>query len=480
MRLGRLVFMLMGMAFVVGLTVWGAIEVWVDHLAMGDVHETTPPPQVPAADNGDVVKNDGGAVTRPEEGDAATPPPTGTQVDHDTGGQDGGVGADLVDGAQGDVGGGTYTPDDEAIRTPDEAGNDLARPNEPDQTPPPPAVVDRTHVLDTRLGMAMGETLSVLSQTELERHLDDLASLGVGWIRVDLAWSTVQPHSKERYRWDAFDRVVREARARDIEVLALITYTPQWARADTCRSTKKCEPADPQAFAQFAAEAVQRYGPMGVDTYEIWNEPNMQLFWAAGASGSRYTALLKAAYTAIKQVDPNAMVISGGLAPVATQGGNVSAREFVEQMYEHGVQGYFDALGYHPYSYPLAPHYYKASSPWSQIEETEWSVRGIMRENGDGTVPIWLTEYGAPTGGPGSVAESSEHDFPVPDHVTEAYQRHILADAIQENAQISHTGPLFWYSYKDLGTSQHDKELHFGILRADGTKKPAYEYLESR
>jgi hypothetical protein len=33
---------------------------------------------------------------------------------------------------------------------------------------------------------------------------------------------------------------------------------------------------------------------------------------------------------------------------------------------------------------------------------------------------------------------------------------------------------LFWYSYKDDGTASHTTENFYGLLRADGTKKPAY------
>ena len=326
--------------------------------------------------------------------------------------------------------------------------------------------------------MAMGETLSVLSEAELERRLDDLRALGVEWIRVDLAWNSIQPYSSEQYFWSNFDRVVREAHARDIETLALITYTPQWARKSDCRYTKKCEPQDPNAFAVFAKAAVLRYAPQGVHAYEVWNEPNMQLFWAAGASAERYTILLQKTYTAIHEAYPEATVVSGGLAPVATRGGNMAAREYLERMYESGARGYFDVLGYHPYSFPLAPHYYKESSPWSQMSETAWSIRSIMDDHGDSTKPIWITEYGAPTGGPGEVANTSEHGlWRLPDHVTEDYQATILREAFEENAQYPWTGPLFWYSYRDLGTNTNDKENFFGIIRYDGSKKPAYDVL---
>ncbi|MBP9750010.1 MAG: hypothetical protein KBD21_04750, partial [Candidatus Pacebacteria bacterium] len=348
-------------------------------------------------------------------------------------------------------------------------------------SPPPPALGTPTparRTLGARVGMSLGETLSVQGGDALRRTLDDLVSLGVGWVRVDLAWNSIQPNGPDEYRWTAFDQVVREARARNLQVLALITYTPHWARRSECAGTSKCEPDDPAKFATFARTAVARYAPLGVHTWEVWNEPNLQLFWASGASAFRYTQLLRATYVAIHEADPGAVVLSGGLAAVGTSGGNISAREYLERMYESGAQGYFDALSYHPYTFPLSPSFYKQSSPWSQMAQTEWSVRGVMQANGDGAKKIWITEYGAPTGGPGSVAESNDHGFwSVPDHVSEEWQATILREAFTENNALSWTGPLFWYSYRDLGTNTNTKENFFGVIRADGSHKSAYDAL---
>ena len=38
--------------------------------------------------------------------------------------------------------------------------------------------------------------------------------------------------------------------------------------------------------------------------------------------------------------------------------------------------------------------------------------------------------------------------------------------------------PLFIYSYKDLGTSADTNENFFGIIRNDGTPKPAYAAIK--
>lgn len=328
-----------------------------------------------------------------------------------------------------------------------------------------------------RIGVAVGETLSAASPEELARTLDDLASLGVGWVRADLAWSSVRPEENAPHRWDAFDRLVEAAYARGIRVLPILTYTPAWARMDACAWTSKCPPEDPSAFGAFAQSAAERYAPRGVVAWEVWNEPNIRTFWASGANPAGYAALLKEAYAAIHTVSPDAVVVSGGLAPASTGNGDMEPREFLEQLYIYGAGASFDAVGFHPYSYPLSPTHYKRSNAWSQMAETSWSIRSIMREHGDDAKQVWLTEYGAPTAGPGAIATGGDgHAFwNVPDHVSEAYQAELMREAFTAHASYGWAGPLFWYSYRDLGVDRENKEHFFGLLRYDGTRKPAYE-----
>ena len=330
------------------------------------------------------------------------------------------------------------------------------------------------------LGISMGETLSVTSKARLNAILDDIASLGVDWIRVDCSWNTIQPHDSESFSWDAFDRIIASAHERGIRVLPILTYTPRWARASECAHSSKCHPENAEEFANFARAAVERYFFVGVNAWEVWNEPNMGIFWGPHADPGQYTELLKLTYEAIKDVAPTATVVSGGLAPVATKGTNMSALDFTEGMYLEGGKNYFDALGYHPYTYPASPSKYDEQNGWSQMDETTLSIRGIMKYNNDGKKKIWLTEYGAPTGGPGLAADDEDYNrWRVPSHVTEQYQAELLSDAIREARALDFVEVLFWYSYQDLGTDSEDRENFFGLRRYDGSVKPSYATMRT-
>jgi hypothetical protein len=111
--------------------------------------------------------------------------------------------------------------------------------------------------------------------------------------------------------------------------------------ADSAAATRQWgEPASASAYGTFAGQVAARYGPMGVNTYEIWNEENNQAFWYPAPNPSLYTAMLKDAYAAIKAVQPGATVISGGLAPAADDGaGDIAPIEFLQDMYADGARG---------------------------------------------------------------------------------------------------------------------------------------------
>src|SRR4029079_10502010 len=125
------------------------------------------------------------------------------------------------------------------------------------------------------------------------------------------------------------------------------------------------------------------------------------------------------------------------------------------------------------YSYPALPSYVADWNRWQKIVP----VHDFMSSQGDGNKRIWLTEYGAPTGG-GGVAHTAgpgAYDY-AKDYMTEQAQVDILKDAIALYKQFGDwAGPFFWYSLQDHTESQDSPEDFFGLLRRDGSHKPAYD-----
>lgn len=333
----------------------------------------------------------------------------------------------------------------------------------------------RSH--DHQFGIAVSDSLSGLSDVDLNKELADIVSLGAEWIRIDIDWSEIQPEDSSSFDWSRIDRTVASARAHHINILAILDYTPPWARLSGCYSNR-CQPDDPSRYADFAAAAARRY-KSSIHDWEIWNEPNMKDSWLPDADVASYVLFLKAAYAAIKDEDPEATVITGGLGPTDTRDGNIAPVEYLADMYRAGAKTYFDAVAFHPYSFPAPPGYPAPWNAWQQMAHTSPSLRSIMIAHGDASKSIWITEYGAPSGGPAGIASSTDLNLMGhADHVTEELQAKMARDAISEVKDILWSGPLFWYSYKDQGTSSETKENFFGLLRFDGSKKSAYTLLQ--
>src|SRR5204862_4379948 len=100
-----------------------------------------------------------------------------------------------------------------------------------------------------------------------------------------------------------------------------------------------------------------------------------------------YAAEIKAAYVAIHQVDPSAIVLEGGSVPV----GSLPVNTYLQQLYANGAGGYFDGVSIHPY---CGSNCATATSP--EIDQMT-TVHNTMAAHGDAAKLVWATEVGAST-----------------------------------------------------------------------------------
>src|SRR5918998_1285286 len=130
--------------------------------------------------------------------------------------------------------------------------------------------------------------------------------LGADWVRIWALWQDLQPAPGQytQHLVDDLNRRVGALKARGIKVLVVIHRSPAWAGGGTT-------PPDP-------------------DSHE---------FGAGAPDPAGYAAVVRAAYPAIKAVQPNDAVVLGGLV------GNHFA--FLEQLYANGAGGAFDAVAVH-------------------------------------------------------------------------------------------------------------------------------------
>lgn len=290
-------------------------------------------------------------------------------------------------------------------------------------------------------------------------HATYLAEMGFDWAKGFATWQAAPP-----YDWVNVDNQLREFLASVSNVLIRVGGDDQHKPPLT--------PAERTAFRAYvqalAHHVSTTWRPQGLKTaaYEIWNEPNLEYEWGEAPNAAQYTALLKEAYQGVKTGDPQAYVVSAGLA---TTGGTLqdSAAEqaavvafaqslygveavvpdltFLQQMYLNGAKGHLDALGTHPYGGADPPEVAPALATGPIYFRRAEEQRQVMLDNGDQS-PMWNTEFGW-------VVETSynlgEHEWM---EVTEAQQAQYLADAYAyADEHWPWMGPMFFFNL-DFGT----------------------------
>jgi len=328
---------------------------------------------------------------------------------------------------------------------------------------------------ETRYGIALPESFSHMPADQISAQLQQIKQTGFTDVRFTISWYAVQPANAKNYNWKQYDTLLSAVSQSGLHGLAILNYTPAWARATACPATAYCMPAQPGQFATFAAAAAHRYAPQGLHHYEIWNEENIRSFWQPSPSAVAYAGLLKAAYPAIKSADPDATVITGGMSGVSVaSAGYIEPRTYLASLYQAGAKNYFDVLGYHAYTFPDAPNDSDGGkNAWSKLASVQPSLRSIMADNGDADKQLWITEVGAPTNGPGSTVGDGVRRTANSDHVVASLQASIAEQALQDSTQLPWLGALFWYTYQDASTAQNTNENFFGLQTKTGIAKPA-------
>ncbi|MEW5956457.1 MAG: cellulase family glycosylhydrolase [Chloroflexota bacterium] len=294
--------------------------------------------------------------------------------------------------------------------------------------------------------------------------------LGFKWAKGYVNWATVEPEPGE-LRWVDPDNVVKAFGDQQLKILLRVHGSPAWTRPPGAPLSHP--PTNVADFAHFMTTLAGRYKGR-VAAYEIWNEPNLYYEWGnLPPDPARYTQMLKAAYTAVKQVDPEALVISGGLA--TTGNGSLTAAgdlAFLQGMYDAGAQGYFDALGSHPYAYGLAP---ADTHPDGLSFDRVLAQHQVMEANGDYLTPIWITELGWVLQTHWDLGEHATIG------VSEAEQAGYLAGAYTKAGQDwPFVQAIFLFNLDFSTVSWYpaaEPMRWYAILNPDRTPRPAYTTL---
>jgi hypothetical protein len=279
-------------------------------------------------------------------------------------------------------------------------------------------------------------------------HALDLAhAAGFGFVRMDMLWANVERGG--RYRFFAYDRLLRALEARGMGVLWILDY----GHPDHGGSTPRT-PQDVAAFGRFAGAAAEHFKGRNV-RYEIWNEPNTSQFWKPSPSASEYAILLRETVAAIRRADPSARVSSGGLARFDAP--------FLSRVVDPGLAAGLTAIGVHPY-----PKTGPETIAPELGELREWVARSLGPD-----IEIWDTEWGYSSANAPKEAPSNGH--------SEEGRRRQGSLSVREILTVWAVGlPLaVWYDLRDDGTDPANPEDNYGLLDSSGSEKPAIRAIRT-
>lgn len=192
-----------------------------------------------------------------------------------------------------------------------------------------------------------------------ERSLDRSVSVGARYVLSVASWESIAPkHPSDSfdptdpddpgYDFSTLDDFVIEATARGLTPIIAVANAPAWAEGDgrPAAAPPGTWKPRPGALGSFAAAIAARFsgsfddpgtGEQGtlprVELFQAWTEPNLDSHltpqWGAGRrpqSPALYTQMLNAFYDGVKDVQPDAAVITAGASPYGDVRGSSRVR----------------------------------------------------------------------------------------------------------------------------------------------------------
>jgi hypothetical protein len=324
-----------------------------------------------------------------------------------------------------------------------------------------------------------------------ERQVEMIADVGFHWIRQEFPWEDIEVHGKGDFTdrrndpagidaWDKYDQIVDLAERYGLEIIARLGNPPSWSRAAGDAAGSFAPPDDITDYGDFVAAVVSRYAGR-VTYFQIWNEPNIYPEWGeAPVDPEAYTRLLCHAYARAKEANPEAVMLSGALAPTHDlDGRNLNDLVFLQRMYDAGAGQCFDILSVQGYGLWSGPTD-RRQQPTTINYARNVMVRDMMVQNGDAGKAIWISEMNwNPV--PDSVLATGTYGQVSPEQAAR------YAPLAYERAE--HDWPWigvinFWF-FKRATDAEKDQEwYYFRMVEPDFTPTPVYysmrDYIHHR
>ncbi len=225
--------------------------------------------------------------------------------------------------------------------------------------------------------LGLNVALEQYGERELEENLRAIRASGVTAIKQTFSFAVP-------FDWAVADRIITAAAAAGLQMTAQLDGDP---------ATDYALP-DQADFAEWAAEFGRRYGTE-IDSYIIWDEPNLSSHWGNQlVNPGAYSALLAVTSRALREADPDALIVAAPLAPTIETGPeNLNETAYLRAMLGAGAADTVDAFAAKPYGFDTGPDDRRVEDGRLNFSRVVFMREELVRQ-GYGDKAIWAGNWG--------------------------------------------------------------------------------------
>jgi hypothetical protein len=324
------------------------------------------------------------------------------------------------------------------------------------------------------VGLVSDETFEAVGSGN-HSYLPNIEQTGAGLLRQQFDWDFLthgQPSGQ--LNWVFLDRFMTATSSMGITVMPVLFGPPAYMTTAPAVGALRGSypPRDLGSIGDFGALLARRYGPSGsfwaqhpelprrpVTAWQIWNEPNLPVYWRPRPNAAAYVRMLRLASQRIKAVDPHAEIVTAGL-PDSHHKDVVPLFKYIRRLYRAGLARAVDTLAVNGYAHT-----------GRGVPKLVARVRRFVNRLGGRRNALRVTEFGWADRGP----ETHRGRYTSGLAMQGRYLYQAIRGLWHDRRRLKLRGVVY-YSWRDEPVYTGGKDfwgLHTGLVTLGGAAKPA-------
>lgn len=294
--------------------------------------------------------------------------------------------------------------------------------------------------------------------------MQHLKELGIRKVRLQSGWARTEK-TKGRLDFSWLDKVMAELKKIGVTPWISLSYgNPIYAATCDGKQTYTGQEMNPlhsseglMAWKRYVRAVVSRYKHQ-VDTWEVWNEPDLSVFLNVGNGGNwadDYVKLVQVTAGVVRELQSYARIVAcTASGPVGTERGSAL-------LFEKGIGDVSDIYAFHAYR----------AIPEAFSRQVGDAFYGALRSRAP-HIEFWRGEAGISSQKSG---RGALHTLPLSEGMQARWMsRHLVRDLSDPNVSFTSYFHLF-----DFDHYTHEVTYHYGVLRdKDYSRKPLFHVLQ--